>query len=196
MILFYSDYCQHCRMLRETIKRYDPGNTIIKFVSIDALRLRGKSVPAQVHSVPALYLPTKQILYGKDVFDYLLLPGTGKLLEQPQKKESEQSGTGVIISEPASFAFSGSSSYSDSFANFDDNDGSGGFTDKNYAWSSFDVNDMPKEMISDAPVSLQEETRSSKKGLVDLDSYRIQRDLELQQNDLNTSPLPPPSTSR
>tara|TARA_E500000331_G_C17219768_1_gene697538 strand:- start:377 stop:844 length:468 start_codon:yes stop_codon:yes gene_type:complete len=42
--------------------------------------LNGK-VPSTIHSVPALYfVDTKEVIFGKDVFDYLFLPGRGKLV--------------------------------------------------------------------------------------------------------------------
>ena len=43
MILFYSDNCGHCKMLLETIKRYNTNN-IIKYVSIDMLKATGKNL--------------------------------------------------------------------------------------------------------------------------------------------------------
>jgi hypothetical protein len=49
-------------------------NNVIKLVSIDTLRYLKKPIDKRIHSVPALYLlDTKKILFGKEVFDYLIL---------------------------------------------------------------------------------------------------------------------------
>lgn len=197
MILFYSDYCQHSRMLKETIKRYDPNYKIIKFVSIDALRLRGQNLPPQIHSVPALVetggANGTQVLYGKQVFDYLLLPGKGKLLAPPPKEQNEPPKTD-ITNEPLSFAFNRGQGYSDSFASFQE-ESQDPFMDKSYNWSAFGVENLPEGGGPHVEAPFQEETRA-KKDTVDLDAYRLQRDMELGQNDLNNTPLPPPTTAR
>jgi hypothetical protein len=79
MILFYSVFCNHSKMLLEHIKRYDKEK-VIKLVSIDDLRNRNINIESKIHSVPAfMILPSKELLYGKSVFDYLLLPGRGIL---------------------------------------------------------------------------------------------------------------------
>ena len=79
MILFYSVFCNHCKMLLEHIKRYDKEK-IIKLVSIDDLRNQNINIESKIHSVPAfMILPSKEILFGKAVFDHLLLPGRGIL---------------------------------------------------------------------------------------------------------------------
>ena len=80
MILFYSSYCEHCTRLLDAIKRHD-NNNLVKNVCIDTLRLQGYNFEYKIHSVPAMYfIETKEIIYGKAVFDYLLLPNRGKLL--------------------------------------------------------------------------------------------------------------------
>ena len=43
MILFYSIFCNHCKMLLEHIKRYDKEKTI-KLVSIDDLRNKNMNI--------------------------------------------------------------------------------------------------------------------------------------------------------
>jgi hypothetical protein len=66
-------------MLLEHIKRYDKEK-VIKLVSIDDLRNRNINIESKIHSVPAfMILPSKELLFGKSVFDYLLLPGRGIL---------------------------------------------------------------------------------------------------------------------
>ena len=76
MILFYSETCQHCSVLLDTIKRHDTKKTI-KLVCVDTII---NIIKSKITSVPALmFLPTKEIIYGKAVFDYLLLPNRGYL---------------------------------------------------------------------------------------------------------------------
>lgn len=90
MILFYSIYCEHCSRLLEAIKRHDTNN-IVKTVSIDNLRNKGYKFEHKIHSVPAMYFEdTKETIYGKAVFDYLLLPNRGKLLVNTNTKERDK----------------------------------------------------------------------------------------------------------
>ena len=83
MILFYSDYCHHCKMLIDSVNRLDTNKTI-KLYNIDQY-----ARPAQVKSVPALLLlPARDLLYGKQVFDHLLLPGRGLLVASGGRAEA------------------------------------------------------------------------------------------------------------
>ena len=198
MILFYSEYCPHCRMLLDTVNRHDVKKQI-KPVSIDALRAQNKPLPPQIHSVPALYVSTtKDMLFGKQVFDYLLLPGKGKLLvdvgpapdENAPPASAGPSKDGPM--EPAAYSIT-SSGMSDGFAIIeDDQHPMNGLVDRSYQWTSVHTN-TPISVPASSP--LQEETRS-KKTLLDLDAYKAQRDLELKQSDLNTTQLLPPSFTR
>ena len=205
MILFYSDNCPHCKMLIETIKRYNAKN-MIKCVSIDVLRANGKILP-QIHSVPALLtLPEKELIFGKTVFDYLLLPKTGKLMQQSnsnnnnyQDNQNTSSQNSLKSSqndsdEPLSFSMN-SNSFSDSFAMIeDDNDISqNGLNDRSYSWSSLNPNDMDslRPEINDISV----ETRTKKEPL-DLNDLYARRALELEQTDLNIKQLPLPNITR
>lgn len=75
MILFFSEHCPHCRMLLESVKRYD-GKGLVRLYNLDV-----HPRPAQITSVPSMLLmPSKQLLLGKAVFDYLLLPSRGVLV--------------------------------------------------------------------------------------------------------------------
>ena len=96
MILFYSVFCNHCKMLLEHLKRYDKEK-IIKLVSIDDLRSKNIDIESKIHSVPAfMILPSKEILFGKAVFDHLLLPGRGILCStQSTRLDKTASGTGT-----------------------------------------------------------------------------------------------------
>jgi hypothetical protein len=84
-------------MLLEHIKRYDKEK-IIKLVSIDDLRNKNINIESKIHSVPAfMILPSKEILFGKAVFDHLLLPGRGILCSSQNTRMDK---TGVNSSTP------------------------------------------------------------------------------------------------
>jgi len=90
MILFYSDSCQHCSVLLDTIKRHDTKKTI-KLVCIDT---RIAAIKGKISKVPALmFLPAKEIIYGKDVFDYLLYPSRGYLFTNSNTREKSETQT-------------------------------------------------------------------------------------------------------
>lgn len=201
MILFYSDNCGHCKMLLETIKRYNATN-MIKCVSIDVLNATGKKLP-QIHSVPALMLmPDKKILFGKNVFDYLLLPKTGKLLQQTHNTNTtaeisnqQQNNQQRVIDEPLSFSMN-TSRFSDNFAMIEDdnNINNNGLYDQSYKWSSLNAEDndnIQLESLKDIGM----ETRT-KKEPIDINDLYSRRALELEQNDLNTNQLPHPNITR
>lgn len=126
MILFYSDTCQHCSVLLETIKRHDTKKTI-KLVCIDTRINIMKDI---IKNVPALmFLPTKEIIYGKAVFDYLLLPNRGYLFTSKSSRNNKSDPSSISspvplnnekskIDEPE--AFSLGSILTDNFSNIDD----------------------------------------------------------------------------
>lgn len=202
MILFYSEHCPHCRMLLDTIQRHDTRG-LIKLVSVEGLRAAGKNIPRQIHSVPALTLEQgKVILFGKQVFDYLLLPGSGKLLMNVGPTTTDSPNTvntspqEYIESEPMAYSMSSGMSLSDAFAPIDSSDiataDSKGLDDRSYSWTM--INEpMNVSVNPEKPVA--EETRT-KKGLPDIDTIRAQRELDLKQNDISTTSLPPPSFTR
>lgn len=148
MILFYSTYCNHCSMLLEHIKRYDKEKNI-KLVSIDELRSKNIKVDSRVHSVPALVLmPSKEIIFGKAVFDHLLLPPRGVLCSGQSTRNDKNTKKENVIDapdgsinnptldinkdgEPAAFSLNGFT-LSDNFSNIDENVET--IIDKNYNW--------------------------------------------------------------
>ena len=90
MILFYSDTCQHCSVLLDTIKRHDTKKTI-KLVVIDAIV---NKISHKIKAVPALmFMPTKEIIYGKAVFDYLLLPNRGYLFTSNSSRDKQETSS-------------------------------------------------------------------------------------------------------
>ncbi len=80
MFLFYSDTCSHCTMLIESLKSLDKQKQI-KLISIDYLKSNNIAFDTRITHVPAMLLANSKIIFGKDVFDYLLLPGKGILLK-------------------------------------------------------------------------------------------------------------------
>jgi len=159
MLLFYSAHCAHCKMLLETIQRADAAGKIVKLISVEALRAAGKAIPPAVHSVPAMMLmPSKRWLYGKMVFDHLLMPGRGALVGgassgadmgapggagevAPGSRESPAAAAaagGALSGEPASFGFG--NGLSDSFAPIENTQSAVamdlGLDDRAYIWSS------------------------------------------------------------
>lgn len=115
MLLFYSNQCSHCTMLIETLKTLDKQKQV-KLVSVDYLKSNQIIFDARITHVPAMLLPDfNKIIFGKEVFDHLLLPGKGVLLK-PNNNTNTQSI--VDLSEP-----SGIDSYiSQSYENIDEND--------------------------------------------------------------------------
>jgi hypothetical protein len=179
-------------MLIDTIRRHD-AHKLVKQISIEGMKKIGKPVPPQIHSVPALLLHQgngKAYLYGKQVFDYLLAPGSGKLLTAPPPAHATNAPAGSTAShepmEPSAFVLG--SSLSDKFSMIENSDNH--MDDRVYTWTKVDTTENV-----DGRGPYQEETRK-KQELPDIDSIRAQRDLELNENYINVNALPPPSFTR
>lgn len=143
MILFYSETCKHCNVLLETIKRHDTQKTI-KLVVIDSII---NKINHRITAVPALmFLPSKDIIYGKAVFDYLLLPNRGYLFTNNntrEKKETTSKNTSVssndtIENEPSAFTLG--SVIADKYSDITDDDinSMNINNDKLYKWGIID----------------------------------------------------------
>lgn len=147
MILFYSNQCKHCNILLETIAKHDKNN-IVKTISVDTMINNGYDINKMIHSVPALVIPkenkinNEEILYGKQVFDYLLLPNRGALFTYDNNtrlnKETKDSQENTVFTqevenqnEPSAFTLG--SSMSDKFSSLDENSDNL-LKDKNYSW--------------------------------------------------------------
>tara|TARA_B110001450_G_scaffold67767_1_gene63955 strand:- start:2654 stop:3142 length:489 start_codon:yes stop_codon:yes gene_type:complete len=108
-------------MLIETLKTLDKQK-IIKLISIDYLKSNQIIFDHRITHVPAILLPdVNKILFGKDVFDHLLLPGKGVLLNPNiTSNTSNTSNTSEItdLSEPSGI----DSFISQSYENIDDTD--------------------------------------------------------------------------
>jgi hypothetical protein len=148
------------------------------------------------------------------VFDYLLLPGTGKLLTPINQAAVDASGGGSggggdgngnaanngVSNEPPSIGADPSAlsvgGFSDSFTDIN-HEGSSSIVDtanpdRTYQWTLIaDQEQIPMSIANISP----EETRT-KKHTIDLDAYKMQRDMDLQQSDLNTTLFVPPSFTR
>lgn len=187
MILFFSDHCPHSKMLIETIKRHNKMDTV-KCVSVDTLRALQKPIPPSIHSVPALMLmPDKELLFGKAVFDFLLLPGRGKLVSPPTQAPNQMPGGGNVggnggtlapqgDGSPSAFGFSGG--LSDAFASYDGDmtvDGESGLNDRAYTWST--ISEMNATGSAQPALGSMTETRA-RKSLPNLDELRSLRDAD------------------
>lgn len=196
MILFYSDYCKHCRMLIDTIQRMQSKG--IKMVSVDSYRANNLKIPSQIHSVPALLLmPSKELLFGKQVFDYLLLPGKGILTLGLVKSNSDQEKQGEISHnqqiDPDAFSLIVSNLSGDNFSFIDTEDMD---NNRSYVWTSIqDIEESQQPNVSndDSIQSMQTSTRVKKETL-DIEEFKARRaeDLNLV---INTMITEPPSTT-
>ena len=114
MLLFYSNQCSHCTMLIETLKTLDKQKQV-KLISVDYLKSNQIIFDARITHVPAMLLPDfNKIIFGKEVFDHLLLPGKGVLL----KPSNTNTQSAVDLSEPSGL----DSFISQSYENIDEND--------------------------------------------------------------------------
>jgi len=169
MILFYSDYCQHCKVLLETIKRHDKNN-VVKLVSIDTLRSLNKAIDPKIHSVPALLITnTKEYMFGKAVFDHLLLPNRGVLfnnnIRETKTKDNDININKEDNGEP--LAFSMNPNYSDNFSSFNED---GFVNNETCKWGFLDSKE--ESIMTDKSVN---ELASGKKNLPTMEDIMKQR---------------------
>lgn len=183
MILFYSDYCKHCNILIENIKRHDQ-NKICKLVSIDTLRSMKKPIDPKIHSVPALYIThTKEYMFGKAVFDHLLLPNRGvlftsKITRDNNKGDAPASGishNNISQSVEEPMAFSLGTIYSENFSSIDEK---AQVSDINFKWDM--INDGGNiAMPMQEPVINQLSDANEKKNLPSMEDIMNQRNKDL-----------------
>jgi len=115
MFLFYSSHCKHCSMLLETLNTLDKKK-IIKLISIDYIKSNNLNIDNRITHVPAMFLKDlNKVLLGKDVFDYLFLPGKGVLLKSNNDNITNDN---INTDEPLGV----NSFISQSYENIDDND--------------------------------------------------------------------------
>jgi hypothetical protein len=195
-------------MLLEHIKRYD-NDKIVKFVSIDDIRTVNANIINKIPSVPALMImPSKEILFGKNVFDYLLLPPRGILCKNSIKTDKKSLDTTVLsgisqgtqgmpklnnfekssdnnIDEPFSFTLNRSSIYSDNFSSIEDESLIN--NDRNYKWNliSEENDDVKSSSINGIKMqeyhtdTNEEEKSAKKQGLPSIEDLMLQRDKDI-----------------
>jgi len=167
MILIYSEYCKHCNILLETIDKHD-SNKIIKKIPLDTLRNNKYNIDELIDAVPALIIDPnkivkKDILFGKQVFDHLLLPNRGALFNKENntrlnKEKKDQINDNNIIKnndnndDDGPSAFTLGSSLSDNFSSLDENSDNL-LKDKQYNWDLLDNNIENDKNLSINPVS-------------------------------------------
>jgi len=177
-------------MLLNTIKNYDTDGTI-KLVCVEAVLKSGKTLP-KIHSVPALLtFPAKELLFGKEVFDYLFLSGRGKLLNArtaPENSVNPKVEPTANGAEPSPFNMN-SMGLSDNFSAIDDpvyNDS--GDAHRLYNWSSINDVGSTSQVSQMMDAGMLQESRT-KKELPDISEYKARRDLEIDMRDLNVSTM-------
>ena len=206
LLLFYSVNCGHCRMLLDSVDRHDK-NKIVKLACIETL-ISEKRMPQQIHSVPAMMIiADKSFLYGKQVFDYLLLPNTGKLVKQdivennalknmnnssiaPNKLDNSNE-----LDEPCGFSIN-LNGMSDRFSLIDDNSlDDTGNNDRQYNWTSLTATEtQPMSESSFLTVNVDVKTKKELPSLSDLQERRA---LDINKPDaVNPNSIPNAVSSR
>lgn len=206
LLLFYSLNCGHCRMLLDSIKRYDTTN-IVKNICIETLMSENK-LPEQIQSVPAmLVLSENKFLFGKQVFDYLLLPGAGKLVLEQKNTNNMTNANNVnnvnnansvknmnnntSQNEPMGFSIS-LNGMSDGFSPIEDDETNIGNTDRVYNWTPLNNDDPVQEL---AFIDASKDVRT-KKDLPSLSDLQEKRSLDLNRQELNPNISPVAISSR
>lgn len=180
MILFYSEFCQHCNVLLDTIKRFDKDNAI-KLISVDTLRSLRKPIDHKIHSVPALYLvDKKKYLFGKEVFDFLILKNkfsfSGENTRDNKKmKDINHNTSGSTENNPTQpQAFALGAITAECFSSIDDAN-NGIVNDKNYNWDFISNDDSAIPVIAQPEKSSNSKDTSDSKKLPSLEDIMKQR---------------------
>jgi hypothetical protein len=194
-------------MLLEHIKRYD-NDKEIKLVSIDDIRTTNANISSKIPSVPALMMmPSKEIFFGKQAFDILLLPPRGILCKGSNSTKAEKksldttshsgmaetnmpSGESLNDGEsgdgPFCFSLNGSSKYSDNFSSIEDETAIN--NNRNYRWNiiSEDNDDVQGSTINKKQNTIAnineietDEHSAKKQGLPSIEELMLQRDKDI-----------------
>ncbi len=165
MFLFYSEHCKHCTMLLETLRTLDK-NKQIKLISVDYIKSKNIVIDSRITHIPAMLLAdVNKIIFGKEVFDYLLLPGKGILL----KTQSTQNNQEINLNEPQSI----DSYMSQSYENLDVNDNY--LTGPITIWESLDSK-TPSQLQSNDKVINNDDTLKTNKELPSLAEIQKMRE--------------------
>jgi hypothetical protein len=155
-------------MLLETLKSLDK-NKQIKLVSMDYIKKNNLRFDQRITHVPALLIKeTDRIIFGKELFDYLLLPGKGVLLiAKPTITNNNENSD-----EP-----SGLDSYiSQSYENIDEKDNY--LTGPVTVWENLE-NENKKEIINNEKPIGNNDTEKTHKELPSLSEIQKMRELDL-----------------
>ena len=173
MFLFYSDHCKHCIMLLETLKTLDK-NKQIKLISVDYLKSNNICIDHRITHIPAMLLKdANKVIFGKEVFDYLLLPGKGILLKA-QSTQPVQNNQEASVDEPQSI----DSYMSQSYENLDENDNY--LTGPVTIWESLDTPNNQNSVQTQDKVINNNDTLKSNKELPSLAEIQKMRENALQ----------------
>ena len=207
LLLFYSINCGNCKMLLDSVERYDKYR-IIKTICIESL-INEKRLPPQIHSVPSLLIISEHIfLYGKQVFDYLLLPGAGKLVLQPEDTNMPNNNQNLdnannanatennIPDEPFGFSIA-LNGMSDGFSLIEDIEAdlsNMGNNDRQYNWTPIETANIQPAEQSFTEINYDARSR---KDLPSLALLQEQRALDLNKPDVvNPNSMPNAISSR
>ena len=154
---------------------------LVKLVNIDSII---NKINHKIKGVPALmFIPSKEIIYGKAVFDYLLLPNRGYLFTSNSTREKTEINSSSNISpisintvnkidEPSAFTLGSISA--DNYSDItDDNINSMNINaDKLYKWGVIedDKNESPKIEMSKL------ESEKTQRKLPSIDELQKQRE--------------------
>ena len=195
MILFYSNHCNASQMLMDQLERYQVKKHF-KLINVEKLLSKGMRLPSEIRVVPALMLlPSKKILVGKPLFDYLLLPNKGLIFTLQQNKtnsETNKPSNTPSNNDPIAFGFINHAS-GDLFAYIEDGSGDKNDDHKQYNWAS-----LHEKLIIDTPKEddyVTEDKNARKPKTPDLSILQSERASDIQ-NYLNNTALPPASTER
>jgi|TARA_B100000497_G_scaffold63258_1_gene71516 hypothetical protein len=155
-------------MLLETLKSLDK-NKQIKLVSMDYIKKNNLRFDQRITHVPALLIKeTDRIIFGKELFDYLLLPGKGVLLigkpttTNKNENSDEPSGLDSYISQ--------------SYENIDEKDNY--LTGPVTVWENLE-NENKKEIINNEKPIGNNDTEKTHKELPSLSEIQKMRELDL-----------------
>lgn len=194
MILFYSNHCNASLMLMDQLERYK-AKKYFKLINVEKLLSKGMKLPPDVRVVPALMmLPSKKVLIGKPLFDYLLLPNKGFIftIEQTKTHTEKKQIDKPTDEDPIAFGFINHAS-GDLFAYIEDGSGDQSDQHKQYNWAS-----LHEQLAIQTPKEddyITEDKSARKPKMPDLSVLQSERALDIQ-NHLNNTALPPASTER
>lgn len=148
------------------------------------------NIEDKIHSVPALmFLPSKEIIFGKAVFDYLLLPNRGFLFSNNSTRDKEQNEVSSSINSPVPLnntldpnepmAFALGSILSDRFSIIDDDNNNSMNINNNkiYNWTNLENDKDDKDDISKLYNNF---SGNNDRKTLNLDDYKKQRDLDIK----------------